>query len=390
MTARRDRFAVNNFDFLRFIFASTVMLVHAHVLSQRPELAVLSAWLSSDVAVKAFFVVSGLLVVMSYERSRSVASYFEKRVRRIYPAYFFVVVAAALGLFAVSTLPASGYFGAGFFRYLAANLAFLNFVHPTLPGVFVGNVLQEVNGALWTLKIEVMFYVSVPVIAWLCRRIGRLTVLAALYVLSVAYVLVLNRLAVETGSPLYILLARQLPGQLSYFMVGAFFYYYFGLFEKRAGWFLAAAIALFLVDRVYPIPALEPLWLGTLVVYFGFFLYVGNFGRYGDFSYGIYILHFPIIQLLVQAGLFAVSPYLAVAVACATVVSGAVLLWHLVEKPFLKRGSHYVAVTARERELPESAAATSSEARSPAPRGMPESRPRALPDGDEPGSSGHR
>jgi peptidoglycan/LPS O-acetylase OafA/YrhL len=390
MTVARDRFAVNNFDLLRFTFASIVMLVHAHVLSERPELAGLSAWLSSDVAVKAFFVVSGLLVVMSYERSRTVASYAEKRVRRIYPAYFFVVVAAALGLFAVSTLPASGYFGAGFFRYLAANLLFLNFVHPTLPGVFAGNALQEVNGALWTLKIEVMFYVSVPVIAWLCRRLGRFAVLVTLYVLSVTYVLVLNRLAVETGSPLYILLARQLPGQLSYFMVGAFFYYYFDVFEKRAGSFLAVAVALFLLDRVYPIPALEALWLGTLVVYFGFFLYVGNFGRYGDFSYGIYILHFPIIQLLVQAGLFAASPYLAVAVACATVIGAAVLLWHFVEKPFLKRGSHYVAVTVPERERPASAPATSSEARSPAPRGTPENTPQALPGGDGPGSSGRR
>lgn len=348
MTSDRDRFAANNFDLLRFGFASVVMLVHAHVLSGRPELAFLGDWLSSDIAVKAFFVVSGLLVVMSYERSRSVAAYAEKRVRRIYPAYFFVVVAAALGLFAVSTAPASAYFGRDLLRYLAANLAFLNFVHPTLPGVFEGNALREVNGALWTLKIEVMFYLSVPVIAWLGARLGRLPVIAVLYALSVAYVVILNRMAAQSGSVLYLEFARQLPGQLSYFMVGAFYYYYFDLFQRRAGWFLAGAVALFLVDRAYPTTALEPLWLGTLVAFFGFFAYLGNFGRYGDFSYGIYILHFPIIQLLVAAGLFAASPYAATFASCGLVVGAAVLLWHLVEKPFLKRSSHYVAVTARE------------------------------------------
>lgn len=350
MMPQRDHFATNNFDLLRFGFAAVVMLVHAHVLSGRPELAFLSDWLSSDIAVKAFFVVSGLLVVMSYERSRSVAAYAEKRVRRIYPAYFFVVVAAGLGLFAVSTAPAGAYFGKDLLRYLAANLGFLNFVHPTLPGVFEGNLLREVNGALWTLKIEVMFYLSVPVIAWLGARLGRLPVIAGLYALSVAYVFVLNRMAAQSGSPLYVELARQLPGQLSYFMVGAFYYYYFDLFQRRAGWFLAGAAVLFLVNRAYPTTLLEPLWLGTFVAFFGFFAYLGNFGRHGDFSYGIYILHFPVIQLLVAGGFFAASPYAATLASCVLVIGAAVLLWHLVEKPFLKRSSHYVAVTAREQQ----------------------------------------
>ena len=63
----------------------------------------------------------------------------------------------------------------------AANLIFLNFVHPTLPGVFEGNQLSEVNGALWTLKIEVMFYAAVPLLAWAFRKLGRLPVIAAVY-----------------------------------------------------------------------------------------------------------------------------------------------------------------------------------------------------------------
>jgi peptidoglycan/LPS O-acetylase OafA/YrhL len=125
-------------------------------------------------------------------------------------------------------------------------------------------------------------------------------------------------------------------------MVGGFFYYYFGLFRRHAAWFAAAALALAVLHRFVPTGPLEPLWLGTLVAVSGFFLYLGNFGRYGDFSYGIYILHFPILQALIQAGLFAWSPFGALAIACGTVIAAAALLWHLVERPFLARSSHYV------------------------------------------------
>jgi peptidoglycan/LPS O-acetylase OafA/YrhL len=337
-----DRFHHNNFDLLRFLFASTVMLVHAYVLSRQEQLAFLADWFSSEVAVKAFFVVSGLLVFMSYDRTRNLAAYAQKRLRRIYPAYFAVVAGAALLLFFESN--AGSAYAAGMVKYLAANLVFLNFLWPTLPGVFEGNPMREVNGALWTLKIEVMFYAAVPVFAWLFARLGRLQVIVAVYVLSLVYAWIFGQLAQKTGADIYAMLGRQLPGQLCYFMVGALWYYYFDFFERH-GWKLAAAAAAaLLINRLAPIAVLEPLALGTLVVFFGFFLYAGNFGRYGDFSYGIYILHFPILQTLVSAGLFAWSPLGALAIACVIVLLSAVLMWHLVERPFLARSSHYVVV----------------------------------------------
>jgi len=71
----------NNFDLLRFTFAFVVFLVHAYALSGAEPLAVLSRYLSSEIAVKSFFVVSGFLIFMSYENSHSTRSYFIKRAR---------------------------------------------------------------------------------------------------------------------------------------------------------------------------------------------------------------------------------------------------------------------------------------------------------------------
>lgn len=347
------RLSRNNFDLLRLLFAGTVCLAHASQLSGEKQLKWISAVLSSKVAIEAFFIVSGFLIFMSYERSSSTRTYISKRVRRIYPAYFVVVMLCALSLWAVSSLDPEHYFSFDWLKYVIANLTFLNFIQPTLPGVFEGNRLSEVNGALWTLKVEVMFYASVPVIVYLFRRFGQFSVLLTLYFVSVAYLWFMTMQAEHTGSGVYFELARQLPGQLAYFMAGAFFYYYLPLFERRLPYFAAFAALALLVNLFYPIPLVEPFAIAIAVAFFGLYLYLGNFGKYGDFSYGVYILHFPIIQVLLYANWFKGAPgYYTVAVVLITLVSAAAM-WHFVEKRFLFRSSHYVKATKHSERHPE-------------------------------------
>lgn len=345
-TPQSPRLNRNNFDLLRLLFAGTVCLVHCHELSGLPQLETLTRFLSSAVAVKSFFVISGFLIFMSCERSSSLTRYAGKRLRRIYPAYATVIVVAAFGLVAVSTESAATYFSQDWLRYLLANLVFLNFLQPTLPGVFEGNRMTAINGALWTLKIEVLFYLSVPLFILLFKRFGRLTVLFSGYGLSIVYALICASLAERTGLALYEQLGRQLPGQLGYFLAGAFFYYYLPWLEKWRWQFLIPALLLLLVDRAFlPLPALEPFALATTVVFFALFGPVIPAGRYGDFSYGVYILHFPLIQLLWHDGRLNDSPWLFLTVTVVLTMTSATLLWHGIEKRFLLRSSHYMAAT---------------------------------------------
>ena len=62
--------------------------------------------------------------------------------------------------------------------------------------------------------------------------------------------------------------------------------------------------------------------------------------RFGDLSYGLYIVHFPIIQCVIAAGLFA-TPSTGFAVAGGASLVAALLLWWLVERPALRRDSAY-------------------------------------------------
>ena len=324
-----------------------VFLVHVHVLSGAQELVFLSRYISSDLAVKGFFVVSGFLIFRSFEASASVRDYFENRVRRIYPAYACVIIVCAVAGGFITQLRWSDYFSPALAKYLAANLVFLNFLAQELPGVFTGNPLQAVNGALWTLKIEVAFYCVVPFIALLFRRYGTVAASMVLYVMSVIYLTGFEAMAEHTGRPYFAMLARQLPGQLTYFIVGGLFHYHELVMRHRALpiFLVSLTLLLFRVPLIDPI--LTPVCLGFVVMYFAMGIpFLGNFGRHGDFSYAIYIFHYPVLQFLVWKGLFAWNVTFAFILAIAVVLFLAWVSWHLVERRWLRKSSHYVLSTA--------------------------------------------
>jgi peptidoglycan/LPS O-acetylase OafA/YrhL len=63
--------------------------------------------------------------------------------------------------------------------------------------------------------------------------------------------------------------------------------------------------------------------------------------RLGDLSYGLYIVHFPIIQCVVASGIFRTSPALGFVAAAGASFAAALALWWLVERPALRADSAY-------------------------------------------------
>jgi peptidoglycan/LPS O-acetylase OafA/YrhL len=341
----------NNLDCLRLILASIVVLYHVYALTNLEAFSVLGKYCSPHFAVRSFFVISGLLIYRSYTRSSTAKSYFEKRVRRIYPAYFTIIVLAAVGLCALSNLPLSQYFGFGFWKYLGANLIFMNFLAPSLPGVFTAGSISAVDGALWTLKIEVAFYLLVPVIHYLCSRFGTKATMATIFALSCLWKYGFAWMAathsahglysLDPSRNIYSQLEVQFPAQLAYFIGGVLLLLYFDKLKFHFVTIACVAACLYLVDHFVTGELLDVFWICGVVFVFGFWRYFGNFSKYGDFSYGVYIVHWPILQTLIALGAASLSPALFLAMSLSLIGLGAFLMWHLVENRFLSRSSHY-------------------------------------------------
>jgi peptidoglycan/LPS O-acetylase OafA/YrhL len=341
----------NNLDCLRLILASIVVLFHLNALTLLPAFYFLGKYCSPHFAVKSFFVISGLLIYRSYTRSSSVRSYFDKRIRRIYPAYFTTIVISALALCLLSNQSLSHYFGLGFWKYLGANLLFLNFLAPTLPGVFTSNNLTPVNGALWTLKIEVVFYLFVPFLHYLCKRFGTEKTVGAIFVLSSIWKYGFEWLAsthsshglftLDSSRNLYSQLSVQFPAQLVYFSAGLLVLLYLDWLKRHCWSILAITVCLYLVDHVFTGELLDVFWISGVVFLFGFWRYFGNFSKYGDFSYGTYIVHWPIYQTLIALGVATLNPAVFFVTSISLIAVTSILMWHLVESRFLASSNHY-------------------------------------------------
>ncbi|WP_374465448.1 acyltransferase family protein [Chryseobacterium sp.] len=319
----------NNFDFIRVLLAFIVFVGHLGALSGADQLTILTHS-PVEVAVFGFFAVSGFLIARSYERSSSLKSYLKKRIRRIVPAYLLVIFLCAILLSLVSTYSFIEYFSnTQVYKYLFWNSLFLNFKAPWLPGVF-GN--QAVNGALWTLKIEMCYYFAVPLLFLLFGKNNkyRNISLVILYFLSLIYLNYfesLNKISI----------AKQLPGTLSYFIPGMLIYFNFDKFIQHKNLIFIIAFVTVWIDLFLKVQLFSPMMIGVIVMYIAYsFKFLNNFGKYGDFTYGIYIFHFPIIRVFATLGLFAsYNPYFMGLVCMLVVIGVGIASWHLYEKRFL-------------------------------------------------------
>lgn len=263
----------HSLDYLRLLLSAVVVLYHARTLAGQDP--VMPWLLSPTFAVQAFFVISGMLIFSALDREPTIEAYLARRFWRIYPAYAVVVVIAALCLVRD--------FDSALLGHVAANLALANFLAPDLPGVFAGNPETAINGSLWTIKVEVTFYVLAPILVVLGRRLGLVRLLSVIATVSAVWHI--GFMVAGLGR-----WAMQFPGQLVFFCVGGLIHH------LKMTW------------RPIALPPLS-----------------------ADYSFGLYLVHFPIIQLLVASGIHREPHYLPLAFALS--FAGAFLIWHMVERP---------------------------------------------------------
>lgn len=330
----------NNFTAIRFLLAFIVVLCHLSELSEVPAFAFLYENLSSMLAIHGFFIISGFLIYRSYLRNPQWKKYIIKRLKRILPAYIAVVLICAIALASVSTLKSYEYFlNPGFWKYLLTNFLTLNFLQPDLPGVFQNNLYTAVNGSLWTIKVELAFYFLLPVIVWILLKTKEhyhIWVFTAIYILSIAYSETFLYLYEKTGREIFNTLNRQLPGKLAYFVSGMILYYFFESFKKYSSLHFILSLIILILARVFESEWPVPLSLGIVIIYMVLCTppWFSKLDKH-DYSYGIYLWHFPIIQTFTALHLFDKNPWIMFVAAILLIFTIAAISWYGLERKIL-------------------------------------------------------
>lgn len=350
----------NCIDFVRYLFAFFIIYVHYLSLADLDYLYFISGWN----VVKIFFMISGFFVVYSYLKKPDLKVYASKRLRRIIPAYVLIVLLCFIAGIFLTTLPVGEYLTSSeTYKYLFANLFFLNFIQPSLPGVFESDAMVNaaMNGSLWTMKIEVMFYVTVPIIVEFMRRWGKFKVLLALYVFSLIYDFVFMHLYEKTGNEFYLLMEKQIGGMFIYFYSTVAVLLYLDKVTKYMRYLYPCSLLICLLyflsgnadiaqhisflsiqpevdiwlGRLYVI---EPLAVSVLLIGTSYGIKSLNFFRkYDNITYGLYLFHYPVIQIFVYYGYTDKHPVIFLFITLFITFVMAYLSFKYIEKPVCEK-----------------------------------------------------
>jgi peptidoglycan/LPS O-acetylase OafA/YrhL len=325
----------NNFDFLRFVAASLVLYSHCFALTGMGGYEPLTRITHGDyvfagLAVRVFFVISGYLVMQSWMRQPRLVPFAVARCLRIFPGLA-VALLYCVGIGAsVTTLSSAEYWAnPETYGFLWRNL--LLQVEFFLPGAFENNAFpRAVNGSVWSLYFEFRAYLVVAFLgvvgAFSRRWLGTLAWVA------MASLIFFWRevwgIEVDQDWPVVNLFVCFVGGALAALYPGAL--RAFGLIAALA----TVAFVLMVGSRFADVAIDAGLIAGALWFAHRRAPLLARFGRYGDFSYGVFIYAFPTQQMIAWMTDMR-SPYLMLAVSFPATVMLAAVSWHLIERPSL-------------------------------------------------------
>jgi len=253
----------------------------------------------SEYAVDMFFIISGFLIYSSFYYDQNEKYFYIKRFFRVFPLYASLILVQTIFFISVSDGETWQ-----IIKYFLSNILFLNFLAPSVAATLSSLEVDAINGSLWTLKNEVVFYIIVPLIFKLYKK-WKLYFLITLYTLSIIYLFIVDFFDITK-------LLVQFPAQLRFFLVGVIFYIIFEkisqiqkLYINLMILFSVICIYLFIQNSYFKF-TVYPFLIGSVVIYLVY--YVKQINIKFDFSYSFYILHFPVIQLALYFGINPTNP----------------------------------------------------------------------------------
>ncbi|MGH3561077.1 MAG: acyltransferase family protein [Mycobacterium sp.] len=279
-----------------------------------------------EIGVPIFFVLSGFLLFRPWVKATangrpapSVPRYAWHRVRRIMPAYVVTVLLAYLVYQYRTAGPNPGHTWTGLMRNLTLTQIYTN-------NYYLGGYLHQGLTQMWSLAVEVAFYVVLPLLAygllvWLCRRqwgpVQLLVALAGLAAVSPVWLILVHTTHwLPEGARLW------LPTYLAWFVGGMMLAVLQAIGVRCYGFVVVplAVISYFIVSTPIAGEATtSPTQLSAALIKTGFYgaigalavapMALGNQGWYawllatrpmvwlGEISYEIFLVHLVVMEV---------------------------------------------------------------------------------------------
>jgi peptidoglycan/LPS O-acetylase OafA/YrhL len=333
----------NNLNMIRLLAALQVLFVHS--INHLNGVNSWSKLIKIIPGVPVFYFISGFLIFAAYQRHRgNVKNYFWNRFIRIFPALWISIV---IGLVLVW---ATGYFhetklGVGhFILWLISQATCLQFYNPSFLRKYGTGVF---NGALWTISVEIQFYILIPFISMLVNR--KKWVFCVVFIGSVIFHLVFVVYCERRGIIEKLIGASFLPW-LYMFMSGVFVSQNLDLARRavsrlnKLGLVIAYLVSTFAIgsfDRnasnaINPVSfillAIMLFWISETNISIGWWFQ--DMVRKNDVSYGVYLYHMLVINFVIQMKVF--NFWFSATIVLIASVLLAMLSWSIIERKILR------------------------------------------------------
>ena len=182
----------NNFDLIRLLAALQVLLGHGinhlQILGYEHILNAISFF----PGVIIFFVISGFLITRSYiscstkkiSKIGGIVQYIKNRCFRIFPALWFAFILAVVLLLYFGIIHFSSFLNFDLWKWILGQITIFQYYTPDVLRSFgVGTP----NGSLWTIPVELEFYILLPLFFLFLKSISINTKFQVLFLFSVMF-----------------------------------------------------------------------------------------------------------------------------------------------------------------------------------------------------------
>ncbi|MBP2132903.1 peptidoglycan/LPS O-acetylase OafA/YrhL [Methanomicrobium sp. W14] len=281
----------NNFDFLRFFAASLIIFSHSFALILGYANIFIFDWhlLVGQLGLAVLLAISGYLIPGSWERKPDLKIFFKKRGLRIFPG---LIASIVFIIFFIGPVVTSLSLHEYFSRLLSP-LTWLSvpfYINGSVLGLFPENPVTYVNAPLWAIPFEFFLYAVVAVagiFGILSKKRSMIPFMAITFLLWVLWydnpALNKIRFAMYFFTGAYLYMNRN---KIRYHPAFVFILWVFVILSYGSPFMFAFAF----IAVPYTV-----IWFAQLPT-----KRLNRFGKYGDFSFGLFIYAYPIQQTIIH------------------------------------------------------------------------------------------